>query len=473
MPAPAQVTSGPSIPLAPSGLLRRARGLPGGALAAALLALSLAAGCNASTDAAPDPLEPDAAPAEPAADARPAPRPAPPDARSDAAGGGPDAGAGGADGAVRTGSDGAAPGTNGLAATPVFDPTKLHVVSITVDPQHLAALDNDQTKRVPCTFTFDGVTLAKVGIRKKGSIGSSAPLAGKPSFSFKFDEITDGQRLHGLKKLALNNAKQDPTFVREHVAYEVYRRAGLPGPLTAHAVVTFNGEVKGIYVVREAVDGDFLRRTFGKEYDQGNLYEPIDKADFAVDPEKAKIELKDEVEEMRNRDDLRALARTVRETPDADWEKEVARRLDLRAYVTSYAIDALAAHWDGPHIGMYGPNNYYLYHHPKDDRFVLVPHGMDQVFQSASYDLRTAPMAVTSKRLLAIPALSAQFDEAVQRVLREAWDVPALSARIDQAVAVVRAASLTGAAATDAAAMQAAVGGIKKNLGDRKARLLK
>ena len=116
---------------------------------------------------------------------------------------------------------------------------------------------------MPALVTYDGVVLPSSGIRKKGFIGSRRDLFDKTGFTIDFHEFVREQRLLGLKKLTLNNAVQDPSFLHEHLAYEIFRRAGLPAPQTAHALVTFNGEPFGLYVVKESVDGEFLDRNFG------------------------------------------------------------------------------------------------------------------------------------------------------------------------------------------------------------------
>src|SRR5207247_6678454 len=101
----------------------------------------------------------------------------------------------------------------------------------------------------------------------------SVPLSGKPSFSVKLDEFLPEQNLDGLHKIILNSAHDDPGFVNEHIGYTALRWVGLPSALSAHGVVTFNGAVKGFYVVKEAVDKQFLARVFGRANRTGNLYE--------------------------------------------------------------------------------------------------------------------------------------------------------------------------------------------------------
>ena len=201
-------------------------------------------------------------------------------------------GGGGADGA------GPEPGAH------VFDPDVLHDVEITVAAADLATLDNDQSVRVRCTITFDGVTVADAGCKKKGTT-SVRPLSEKVGFTIKMNEHVSGQKLDGLKKLALDNAIQDPSLLVGHLSYEVFRKAGLPAPRTSHATLRFNGVDKGLFVVEETTSGDYLEAHFGDG--TGNLYEgPWDFPKGA-----AAADLKDEVSEMRSRADLEALTALV------------------------------------------------------------------------------------------------------------------------------------------------------------------
>lgn len=328
---------------------------------------------------------------------------------------------------------------------PIFDLDVLHEIEITVDPMYLDALENDREARVPCTFVFDGVAVENVGVRQKGGIGSVSTLAGKPGLSVKIDEFVAGQRLHGEKKLVLNNALQDPSFLHEHLGYEVYRRAGVPAKRTSHGVVTLNGFTYGFYVINEAVDKTFLRRHFGEGNDEGNLYEGECCADFVTAPEN--VLLKDEVEEMRSRADLLALADTVLTAPDATFPAAVGARLDLDGMITSYAIDAIFIHWDDY---AFNTNNYYLYHDPVSDRLVMLPHGMDQLLRGDDYDALRPPAqhgvwpnGRLAQRVREIPTLDQQYYDESYRVIDDAWDVPALEARIDRVATVLRSTTRT------------------------------
>jgi hypothetical protein len=374
----------------------------------------------------------------------------------------PDASRGGADAAP------VAP-----AGERVFDLDAVHRIEITVAAEHLDTLENDQDVRVPATLVYDGTTVAEVGIKKKGQT-SLRPLSGKPGFTIKIDEFVPGQRLDGLKKIVLDNAVQDPTFLTGHIGYELSRRAGVPAPRTAHAAVVFNGDVKGIYVVEEAINSQFLAAAYGADNDQGNLYEGP--WDFPMGA--ATMELKDELEEMRSRADLEALTAIVIDEPAATLATALATRMDVDQFITNYAIEVVGAHWDSY---AYAAWNYYLYDRPSDQRFVILPHGINWPYWVADldpFDLyvypwgKSTPPGFLCERLRGVPALDAQFRAEVTRVADVGWDVGVLDARIARVTATLHADPPPDAAfAADLATHDAGVAAAHAFVADRKAYL--
>ena len=308
----------------------------------------------------------------------------------------------------------------------IFDLTRLHTVDVVVAEADLEALENDRENRVPCDVTYDGIALPNSGIRQKGGLGSVSSLGAKPGFSLKFDEFDEDQDLFGMERLILNNAIQDRTFLHEHIGYELARQLGLPAQRTAHAVLTLNGYVYGIFVVAEPVDGDFLRRWFGPEQADGNLYEGPCCADFVGDIDH--MELKDEVEDGRSRDDLIDLQNIVRDSSDADFPARVSARLDLRNFILGYAFDAAVYHWDGYAFNL---NNHYIYHRPSDDRFVFLPHGMDQILQDVNFDPYAWPNGRLSQRIRENPAFDGLFRDAVRHIASHLWDVDFVRDRVE------------------------------------------
>ena len=95
---------------------------------------------------------------------------------------------------------------------------------------------------VPAEVFYDGIEWYRVGVRFKGNSSlQSSWQSGilKLSFKLDFDEFEDdypqidNQRFFGFKKLSLKNNYQDQSMVREKVAGDVFRNAGLAASHTA------------------------------------------------------------------------------------------------------------------------------------------------------------------------------------------------------------------------------------------------
>ncbi len=344
----------------------------------------------------------------------------------------------------------------------VFDRAALHEIAITVDEAHLGQLRTNLDERAPCTLVYDGEVVRGAGIRQKGN--SAVDLSEKPSFSVKLDEFDEEANLHGLKKLLLNNSKQDPTFLREQIGEELHDRAGVPAARTAHAVVSLNGVDQGIYVVTEAIDKRFLRRHFGEVNDEGVLYEGPCCGDFAEDIDAVELDSGDD----GGGAELRSLAAAIQGASDEQLAAEVSERLDLDRFLTSYALETLLGHWDGY---AYRANNYYLYENPADGRFVFIAHGMDRILDDPHFDTETEPVAVLPRRIREIPALDERYRAELARIVSAAWDEGAVLAAIDRAEQVLGKAVAGAGAATrgDLSAFEAHVDALRSDLTLRRA----
>ena len=341
----------------------------------------------------------------------------------------------------------------------VFDSTMLHQVQITVDATYLGQLAVDLDNRVPCSIVYDGEEIPQAGIRQKGNM--AIPLDQKPSFSLRFDEFDSKADLHGLHKLILNNSIQDPTFLREKLGADAHARAGLFAARIAHAKVTFNGVDKGIFVVAESVDKDFLQLRFGKDYDEGNLYEGPCCGDFAVDTKyrESDMTLDDEKKDNRSRNDINALANIITTAPDATFATDVATRLDLDEYLKTYALEVLLLHRDG---FAFNKNNYYMYDNPADARFVFVPHGMDRILDDLQFDPSVQALETRlPQRVRSIPAVDARFQELLVQLGTSAWNKSAMLSTIDSTVAKLHKAGAGAQTAADLAQLDANADGLR------------
>ncbi len=122
---------------------------------------------------------------------------------------------------------------------------------------------------VEASVTIDGVTFPKIGLRKKGFLGSQDTV--RPSLKVKLDYTDTKGNIDGLRNLTLNNNRQDASLMSQFMGYAIWDAAGAPGSRCAFAKVTVNGRNLGVYCHVETVREPLLRREFGS--DKGTLFE--------------------------------------------------------------------------------------------------------------------------------------------------------------------------------------------------------
>ena len=337
------------------------------------------------------------------------------------------------------------------AVARVYDTSVLHRIEIVIAPQDAATIANRTSERMRCTFIFDGVALNDVGIRQAGgTFNRFVSIEQKPTLSVKFDDFVDKQTLHGLEKMVLKDGRQDTGFVGEHLTYEVYRRAGIAAPMTAHAHVTINGQDSGIYVIREPINRDFLTRNFGRPFSTGNLYELNYGPDPMTGP--ARVRLKDEVEQKRTRTEMLGASDAVLNASPEAFVTAASKYLDLERYITFYAVEAVTSNYDGFSFNV---NNAYLYTHPKDGRLIMIPYGADSSFWAEARITKIrSPFqparAALARRVQSIPELAQKFAAETARVGTEpVWDKKVLLERLAQVGRLLSTAPTTGRSAVD------------------------
>src|SRR5262249_38297273 len=207
-----------------------------------------------------------------------------------------------------------------------------------------------------------------VSVHLKGSFTFQG-IDEKPSLTLNFDKFAAGQRFRGLDKLHLNNAVQDPSYLCEALAREMFNANGVPAPRIGHARVTLNGRDLGAYVVVEGANKRFLKRYFNSV--KGNLYDGGSGGEIS---KKLKV---DSGANPEDHSDLDALIAAVREANPSNRLARLEQTLDVDRFLTFAALEVLFQHWDGYCMG---PNNFRLFHDTDRDKLVFIPHGMDQLF---------------------------------------------------------------------------------------------
>ncbi len=248
----------------------------------------------------------------------------------------------------------------------------------------------------PGTITVDGVRRENVAIRKKGFIGSL--VEDRPALKVHFDADDPEQTLYGLKRLTLNNSVQDPTWLRQCIAYEVFGKAGIPVPWCNFAHVTVNGRDLGLYVHLESTDRRFVRRYF--ERDEGELWEgevSDFRADWITSFEK-KGDVEDDDQTKVDRSSLSQVADAVApQVPAAQIRARLEKLIDLDEFLRFWAVEKILEHWDGY---ANGANNFFIYRDPATSRFVFMPAGTDQITVPDPWETAKPPVSVYAKTVL-------------------------------------------------------------------------
>jgi hypothetical protein len=286
---------------------------------------------------------------------------------------------------------------------------------------------------VRATVHAGGQVYEDVAVHLKGSY-SYQPFDARPSLTLNFDKFVPGRRFYGLSKIHLNNGVQDGTGICEQFGREMFKEVGIAAPRATPALLTLNGRDMGVYVLVEGANKSFVVRNFGKAAVRGNMYDGGSGGDVTKELD---------VVSGEKPDDHSALKALVEATREADPAKRLARLervLDVEQFVTFAAVEALMVHWDGYAIGC---NNYRALHDAARDKFVFVPHGMDQLFGTSSTPtLSITPVfrGAVAKALFTVPEGRERYLRRIEALSKKEFAVEALHGRVDRLAKRLRAA---------------------------------
>lgn len=309
----------------------------------------------------------------------------------------------------------------------------------------------------PANARINGAWITNVGVRKKGFLGSISST--KPALKVNFDEYVRGQDFSGMDGLTLNNARSDPSYVRQCTTYALFAQAGLPAPRCNYARVTVNGRDLGVYVHVESIKKPLLKRAFGD--DSGNHYEGAlsDLTEEWVKSFQRKTNASDP-----DRSDLQALVAALA-VEDRLLLPALEPLLDVDAFLDFWAMEVLTGHWDG-YTG--NRNNFHLYRNPASDRFAFLPWGTDGALVN---NFRPGPggappltsvmtTAHLPRRLYLHPEGRARYQARLEALLESVWNEAAILREIDRQAALLEPqieASLRPAFRQDVAAIRSFV----------------
>jgi len=246
--------------------------------------------------------------------------------------------------------------------------------------------DDENPIWVDATIEFNGETWKHVGFRLKGNSSlRSSWTSGNNKLPFKldFDQFeddypeTDNQRFYGFKQLSFSSNFSDSSYLRETVAADLFRAAGVPAAQTAFYAVyldTGDGPVYyGLYTAVEVVDDTLIQTQF--DDDSGNVYKPSGSAaTFAAGSYNEEGYDKETNEKADDFSDVEALLETLnsdlRLSDPSTWRAQLESVFDTDDFLQWLAANTVMQNWD-----TYGSmsHNYYLYHDPASDQLVWIP----------------------------------------------------------------------------------------------------
>jgi spore coat protein CotH len=235
---------------------------------------------------------------------------------------------------------------------------------------------------VPVKVRYDEREWTEVSMRYKGNSSlASAWRQGilKLGFRLHFDRLEDehpeieNQRFFGFSELTFSSGWNDASLIRDALAVELLRDAGLPAARTAFYRVYVDagdGPVYwGLYTMIEDPSDALLASQFEKA--DGNLYKPDGEgADFTRFTEDG-FDKKTNEAAADYSDVMAAIDALHADRSDASsWRRRLEQVFEVDVFLRTLAVSRAIGHWDS-----YGrmPHNYYLYADPaRSNRLVWV-----------------------------------------------------------------------------------------------------
>jgi hypothetical protein len=243
------------------------------------------------------------------------------------------------------------------------------------DQRHIAPAGDEGV--VFCTSTFS--------LTNSGNRTLYAP---KHSWKINFEAEGGDNRLVDMSRINLKSMYNDPSQMREALAWHLFDEAGVPSPRHTYAKLAFDATYLGLFSVIEQVDGRFLRDHFGKNY-CGNLYKAYcgdtgcATLEYRVGPDgddggrqyltqgrsdhTYRLNTNEDDAEANTYDDLALFIKTIngiglpagddRFATDA-FRESVDGILNARAFLRWAGVNVLLGSWDNYFAT---PSNYYLY----------------------------------------------------------------------------------------------------------------
>jgi len=252
--------------------------------------------------------------------------------------------------------------------------------------EKMGGSDDQNPAWVEAELSFEGESWEHIGIRFKGNSSLRSTWGSnslKFPFKLDFDQYeddypeTEDQRFYGFKQLSLASNYRDDSVLREKIAADLFREAGVPSAQTAFYAVSIDygeGPVYfGLYTAVEVVDDTVIETQFSE--DDGNVYKPEGSgATFAPGSFSESSFDKETNQDEGDYSDILALYDALHDesrlSDPESWRAGLEAVFDVNTFLNWLAVNTLIQNWD-----TYGVmnHNYYLYNDPETGQLVWIP----------------------------------------------------------------------------------------------------
>ncbi len=246
------------------------------------------------------------------------------------------------------------------------------------------------SERIPAKLTLNGVEYDSVGVRYKGNSTFCLPNdVSNPKVPYNIDMnyFLEEQQLLEYNKMKLANAWMDPTFVKQIVGSNIYRRY-LPTGESNLVRLYAQGNYVGLYVNDESINKQFLKKHFDEK--SGPLFK-CDNIDRFCDTANAPSAMPPNLYyagldttlyydsyDMKSDAGWTELVELIK-TIALDWEN-IDSILNVDRVLWAFAVNQVLLNLDC--YNTYYIHNYYLYQ-TKDGLFQMIPWDLDNNFTGA------------------------------------------------------------------------------------------
>jgi len=265
----------------------------------------------------------------------------------------------------------------------VFRSDVIPRVEITINEDSLKWLYNNvlSDKEFDALFVYtvagvpDSVSHVGFGLR-----GNTSRHSAKKSFKVSFNTFSKGKKFHGLEKMNLNGEHNDPSLIRSHLTWGLFKSMQVVAPRSNHVEVYINKRYYGLYINVEHVDEEFVESRFGNNF--GNLYKCLYPANLAylggnkTDYKKNGYELKTNTDQDDFSDLIGFVEALSNSTPNQFPEK-IEPIFNVNAFLRNLAVEIFTGHWDAY---SFNKNNFYLFKNVSTGKFEFIPYDTDNTF---------------------------------------------------------------------------------------------